>query len=303
MGIDTTASRTPLLEDADQNIGNSATVRPQAGTAGTIIPQSLQNRIINLSNGGSARGQTTSVVVTARRILPGTADNPSPTGGLPGPLTGIVEFGNGGRSTRAEFDVPIGPFTGSFGGASPALEPQDGGVILTVPTGVLRVFVRYDNLLIAPVLATVPPVSLAQLFSVTFLGPGGPFNGEPPEPVLVQSMAAYFSRPAAKVYKTLYLYVSLPSPPAPPAPLNLTPAMGFCLPAFAKTVKILRKPLTSALDVQLYNNIRSLDEVTIAAGVTSPTFDVIGHETIITIGSHTPADTVTFLAMVCEIGI
>jgi hypothetical protein len=300
MGIDTSAGKTPLLEDADQNIGNSATVRPQAplhappASTGTVIPQSLQNRIINLSNGGSARGQTTSVVVTARRIIGGTTDNPHP--GVFGPVTGIVEFGNGGRSTRAEFDIPVGPFAGSSGAAASSLEPQDGGVVITVPTGVLRVYARYDNLLVAPVLGTNPPLALAQLIPVLFYGPGGPVGAVPAEPLLVQAMASYFSRPPAKVYKTVYLYVSAGLAIA--APFNT-----YCLPAFAKSVKVLRQPVSSAVDVFLYDGRSLLESYAIAGGSPSPTIDVVGQETVIGIQSHAPADTLTFLAMACEIGI
>jgi len=295
MGRPTDAGKTPLLEDADQNIGNSAVVQPQAGTTGTIIPQDLRNRIINLSNGGSAAGQTTSIVVTARRIVGRTSDNPNP--GYAGPITGVVEFGNGGRSTRAEFDVPIGPFTGGFSAASQAIEPQDGGVIVTVPTGVLRVFARYDNLLLAPLLLGVPPVCLAQVNGVPVVGPGGPIGQIPAEPLLVQAMASYFSRPTSKVYKTTVLYVS------PIVPVAVQAQGLYCLPAFARSVKILRFPLSSALDIGLWDNVYQQESFALAGGAPSPFFDVSGRENIISIVSHTPGDTVTYLAFVCEIGI
>ena len=89
-----------------------------------------------------------SIVFTAARVV--GASNPNP--GYAGPITGLVEFGNGGRFTRVEFDVPLGPYLGTFQGAAVASEPQDGGVIVTVPTGVLRAYARYDNLLVQPIL-------------------------------------------------------------------------------------------------------------------------------------------------------
>src|SRR5271157_1896161 len=147
-----------LLDNAEQNIGNSVVLQPQVGPGGplvpslTTIPETNPARILDLS-GPSEKGQTTTVVMTAARIL--GAANPNP--GLPGPITGIIEFGNGGRFSRIEFDIPIGPFAGSLTMASSAVEPQDGCAIVTVPTSVLRAYARYDNLLIAPVLGTGSP--------------------------------------------------------------------------------------------------------------------------------------------------
>ena len=214
MGRSTDADKKPLLEDADQNIGNSATIYPQSGDVGTVTPQILRDRILNLQ-AGSAAGQTTSIVMTASRIV--GSDNPTP--GFPGPITGVIEYGNGGRSTRLEFDIPVGPFAGSINQASNAVEPQDGAVIVTVPTGVVRAYARYDNLLLAPLIGSDPPISHAQLSGVPVIGPGGPLlcaNSSPPpvnitvpaEPVLVKAMASYFSKAHSKVYKTLNCYIS-----------------------------------------------------------------------------------------------
>jgi hypothetical protein len=309
MGRDSYASKTPLLEDEEQNIGNSAILRPQVGPngpmtpSGTVIPQHSPPRIVNLQNGGSGAGQTTSLIMTARRIVGGSADNPLP--GIPGPITGIVEFGNGGRSTRVEFDVPTGPFAGFFDNATSALDPQDGGVIVTVPTGVLRAYARYDNLLLAPLLNTNPPVSLAQSRGVTVCGPGGPLAarpaGIPAEPVLVQAMASYFSRVKAPVYKTIYCYVSdFDVPVAVPLPTFTC----FALPAFTKSVRVLRQPLSAALDISLRKDVQVMDQFSIAGGSPGQAVDIIGQENIIEIDSHDlVADHVTFLAVVCEIGI
>jgi len=304
MGRDTTADMTPLLKNAEQNIGNSATILPQSGAA-TVIPQTNPARILDLS-GGSGVGQTTSVIFTATRILKG-AQNPNP--GYAGPITGILEFGNGGRFTRAEFDVPIGPYAGTAISASSAIEPQDGGVIVSVPTGLIRAYMRYDNLLIAPVLGSnpaIPPQSLAQILAVPFTGPGGPvtsplppFPVTPAEPVAGKAMAAYFSRHRSKVYKTLFLYVDN---------FGLNP-VGFStslwvLPAFARSVKVIRLPLTAALDITLYDNVHQLDGFAVASGTSAPEVDLLGQENIIGIASHDPnTDKVTYLAVICEIGI
>lgn len=297
MGRDVTADTTPLLNNAEQNIGNSEVVRPQDGTA-TILPQTNPQRIIMLT-GGSAVGQTTTVTMTAARLLPGP-ENPNP--GLAGPITGVVEFGSGARSTRVEFDVPCGPYIGYVSQASNATEPQDGGTMVTVPTSVIRAYARYDNLLIAPVLNTTPPQSLAQLFGLPFFGPGGPtgFPLVPPQPMLVKAMAAYFTRPRSKAYKTVYLYVANLSGPQP---INVNVRQFFCLPAFTKTLKVLRQPLASAVNIVLHDGIRIVDQINVLGNAACPTIDIIGQECVVGIQSPLNADSYTFLALVCEIAI
>ena len=284
-----------LDTDADQNIGNSALLQPQQGAAATTIPNTNPDRILQLS-GPSKRAQTTSIVFTASRVV--GANNPNP--GYAGPITGILEFGNGGRFTKVEFDVPLGPFLGTFQGAAAASEPQDGGVIVTVPTGVLRAYARYDNLLVQPLLG-LPTQSMAQNLKVPFVGPGGPIlppappaQQAPAEPVLIKAMAAYYTRRSAKVYKTQYCYVG-----APGTPSQVIPNITVCIPAFARSVKVLRNPITASLTLRLYDGINQLDEIAVASGP-SPTIEIVGTETIINIP---PSDPINFLALCYEIGI
>jgi hypothetical protein len=297
-----------LDTNADQNIGNSANIQPEEGSA-TIIPQTNPERLLMLT-GPSKTGQTTSIVLTAARIV-GT-DNPNP--GYPGPITGVIEFGNGARFTRVEVDIPIGPFVGNFKTAFNATEPQDGGVIVTVPTGVLRVYARYDNQLIQPILAQLfsTATSLAQVSGVSFVGPGGPANEGgtivPAEPVLVKAMAAYFSRHTSKAYRTHYCYVG-DNTSGIRVPISLggiKPAF-FCIPAFARSLKVLRNPSTGGLgnlEVILYDNMaHALDRVAIPSG-TAPIIPLVGTETVVQVLSTNPAvDTVNLLALCYEIGI
>ena len=304
-----------LDTNADQNIGNSFLLQPQAGSGGTIVPQSSATqsyeRILQLS-GPSKAAQTTSVVFTASRVQPGLS-NPNP--GYAGPVTGIVEFGNGGRFTRVEFDVPLGPYLGNFNGSLASTEPQDGGTVITVPSGVLRAYARYDNLLVQALLG--PPQSMAQFLGVTFVGPGGPVSppgaAGPAEPVLVKAMAAYFSRHWAQLYKTQYCYVGAPGVPAQyvpptPTPIGLNAAM-FCVPPFAKNVKVLRNPVSAAMVVELYDGVflsafpnNGVDEVAVPAG-SSPPIPIVGNETVIRVSSATANDKVKFLALCYEIGL
>ena len=304
-----------LDTNADQNIGNSFLLQPQAGSGGTIVPQSSATqsyeRILQLS-GPSKSAQTTSVVFTACRVAPGP-QNPNP--GYAGPVTGIVEFGNGGRFTRVEFDVPLGPYTGNFNGSLPSTEPQDGGTVITVPSGVLRAYTRYDTPLIQPNLGV--PRALAQNLGVPFIGPGGPelVSGvlTPAEPVLVKAMAAYFTRHWAKLYKTQYCYVGASGVAAQHIapifqPMGLNRGL-YCVPAFAKNVKVLRNPVSAAMVVDLYDGIfvgspgdTGVDSVAVPSG-TSPTIEVVGTETVIRVSSATANDKVTFLALCYEIGL
>ena len=321
MGRNTEADKTPLLLNEEQNIGNSVTLLPQPGNSGTVIPQTNPQRIIMLT-GGSAVGQTTTIVMTASRIT--GAENPYP--GFAGPVTGVIEFGNGARSTKIEFDVPVGPFQGYINQALPAVEPQDGMVIVTVPTGVLRVYARYDNLLVSPLLGTNPPASHAQVWGTTVIGPGGPLYTTnpnapptnilvPPEPVLVKAMVAYFTKPRSKAYKTLNCYLTnetntatVPGPVAinvgspPVSQIAGFPGFAFwALPAFTRSVKILRFPGSTSLNVILHDGVRPIDYVTIAGGSSAPEIEVVGNENIIGITSGTQG--VTMLKIVCEVGI
>lgn len=323
MGRSASTDNTPILDAADQNIGNSTVLTPQEGSAGTVIPQSTGTssyvRLLELT-GASRLGQTVSVIFTATRLLRGS---PNPNPGFAGPLTGILEYGSGGRDTRVEFDIPVGPFSGSINEASSAIQPQDGIVTVTVPTSVVRAYVRYDNLLLAPLLGTNPPVSHAQLSGVPVIGPGGPLlcaNPVPPptnitipaEPVLVKAMASYFTKPKARVYKTLNCYLSDETTVPPPATIQVgTPSVsqiaGFpgyafwTLPAFTKRIKVLRFPTSAAFTVLLHDGVRPVDFITVAGGTTAPEFNVVGNQNII--GISTGQGTVTLLKLVCEIGI
>jgi hypothetical protein len=313
MGRATHEPKHLLDVDAEQNIGNSVNLQPQDGggpVGGTTTPQTNPERLLMLS-GPSRTAQTTSVVFTCARLT-GYASNPSP--GWAGPVTGIVEFGNGGRSTRVEFDVPVGPYIGALQGAASNTEPQDGGVLVTVPTGVLRAYARYDNRLIQPVLGQNPPIALAQLLGMSFVGPGGPVAANagpnfafPAEPVLVKAMAAYYTRHYAKLYKTQYCYVSAVGA----APIFIDPAANqalYCVPAFARSVRVLRHPITSAMVVRLYDglygdpNIEPLDVVAVTAS-TSPKIPIVGNMNIISVSSAAGTDVVKSLALCYEIGL
>lgn len=313
MGRQTHEPKHLLDVEAEQNIGNSTDLQPQEGSGaawGTCVPNTNPERLLMLS-GPSQTAQTTSVTFTATRLT-GAEKNPTP--GWAGPVTGIVEFGNGGRATRVEFDVPVGPYVGALQGAASNTEPQDGGTVVTVPTGVLRAYARYDNRLIQPILGSNPPLSLAQALGVPFVGPGGPVAANagvnyafPAEPLLVKAMAAYYARHWAKLYKTQYCYASAVGQ----APIWIDPNLNlalYCVPAFAKSVQVLRSPITSSVIVRLFDglygdpSIRPLDEVTVAAN-SSPTIPIVGNVNLVSVSSTGVADVLKSLALCYEIGL
>ena len=75
----------------------------------------------------------------------------------------------------------------------------------------------------------------------------------------------------------------------------------WALPAFTRSVKILRFPNTlNTLDVLLHDGIRPVDFFNIPAN-SAPVFDVIGSENIIGISSR--GSFLSMLKIVCEIGI
>jgi hypothetical protein len=282
-----------LLDDAEQNIGNSATLVPQSGVA-TTTPQTNPPRLLQLS-GPSQKGQTTSIIFTASRLVGSLNPNP----GFAGPITGVIEFGNGGRSTKVEFDIPFGPFVGSFTGAAAASEPDDGGVIVTVPTGVLRAYTRYDNLLIQPILG-IPSQSLATLNGVAFNGPGGAYPAGIPgrpraEPVAVKAMAAYFTQRHSPVYRTQYCYVR--------GVVSIPANSIYCIPAFARSVRVFRNLTTADLLVQIYDENHLLLEQYQLGAVPTPTIPLTGTAAYVAVSSPNPGANVTFLALSYEIGI
>ena len=100
-----------LLDDAENNVGNATTLNPQELPAGfefTVQKQPAPPRLLNLTS-ASKTGQNVTVVMTASRVS---------GKGVAGPVTGVIEFGNGTQSTRVEFDIPVGPYIGFLAGVA-----------------------------------------------------------------------------------------------------------------------------------------------------------------------------------------
>ena len=94
-------------------------------------------------------------------------------------------------------------------------------------------------------------------------------------------MAAFFSRHTSKVYRTQYLYVGAFSRISYTIPLPLN---YFCIPPFARALKVFRYPNTIPLVIDLCDNMNhnSMEVIDIPAppGL-SPLISIEGTETIV----------------------
>lgn len=300
---------TRLLDDAENNIGNATRIDPEILPAGqnyTGIPQPLANnaRLLNLT-ASSKSGQSITVVITAARI-PGQL-------GFVGPLTGILEFGNGTTTTRTEFDVPSGPFIGSAALDQPGDQPQDSGAVVQVPTGVLRAFARYDNAFLTPTInGSVFGGSGSLPIANPFAVPYAP-NLTTAGPLAVKAFSAYFGRIHTKLYKTQYLYTTDGASTTSSFYYNTVgnPGPRYCIPPFAKSVRLVRMPQTAAMTITLDDGLPGLpvtpqifsETYAIPSGI-APIIIIDGQKKFITIKSASSGanDAVSAVMLVYEIG-
>lgn len=296
--------KTRLLDDADQNIGNSQ----QVDCSNSIIVEPISNppRIINL-DAKSDTGQTACVAIAAQTIPQAQGTVAS----FAGPLTAILEFGNGSVSQKVEIDVPIGRVQ-DF--RSPASIKQ-GQVIASVPAGTLRVYGRNDGNLITPSqnqLIGFPPGSVQ--FGLAILGniprnfgswtPTTPNIYGPPSAV-IQAAATYFAlggpTTGPRNTKTIWVWngigiqvrVNL-------GILGFFPAL-YWIPALAKSVKLIRLPTTDAFTVDIVDQAGNMESYTVAGGATDTFHPLPGGALMIGLTSN-GANT-TSCALVFEIDI
>jgi hypothetical protein len=292
-------SGTRLLDDNENNVGNATALDPQILPTGedfTTNKQASPPRVLNLTS-ESKHAQSITIVMTAARQ--------TNQKGIAGPVTGIVEFGNGTQNTRIEFDVPIGPYTGTFLGVTPGTQPEDSGAVIQVPTGIIRAYARYDDAYVTPELA-----------GFAFGGPGssayplglgsGPFSptfrqgSTAPATLNIKAFASYFGRHHSKLYKSLYLYSGDRNGASPVLFSEGGSPCQYAIPAFAKSIQIVRVPNTSAMTLNLYDN-SVLEPYAIPSGP-SPIIPITGNQCFFTLESAAPADTVSHVKAVFEIG-
>ena len=311
---------TGLLDDGENNVGNATTIEPQILPAGleftTNKQQPINGRVLNLT-AEAKKGQSVTVVMTAAR--------PSNRNGGSGPLTGIIEFGNGTQSTAIEFDVPVGPFVGDFLNVAQGTQPEDSGAVIQVPTGVLRAYARYDNAYITPEIygyAFGGPGSPSPFPPASNIGPYAPNLGfpygtpldptpRPPCPLQVKAFANYFGRHHTKLYKTQYLYIgSNVAPVAFTQPGNTGGFAIYMIPPFAKSVKVVPFPAVS-MTIRLNDQVAIgsdtpstfiLEETYVITAGTYPEIPITGNNNTILVQSTAAGDKVSGLKLVYEIG-
>lgn len=261
-----------LLEDADQNIGNQLVIKTLPAPFPLTLPYQSPDRILNL-NSASKGGQMMTVFL-------GATASPISSQGSNGPLpsnfiTGVVEFGNGSRFSRAEFDIPIGPVQFPAPNNRTPVDPQSGGMFFSLPAATLRIYARSDANLITPDIFGALPHGFAP-------NPLDPHRLDPPTPsssptasdVLVTAFAGYFTRTSIfPPTKTLWLG-------------QVVAATGihyvgetYAIPPLASTVRFLRFDVNVvALAIRIADiGSNILDQISLPAGVRSDTYKLPGN--------------------------
>jgi hypothetical protein len=182
----------------------------------------------------------------------------------------------------------------------------DSGAVIQLPTSIIRAYFRYNNAFVQPqvngtafgVFPALPAVSAPQ-----------PPNPEP-LPLAVKAFAAYFGRIHNKLYKTQYLYAgkSIVNP-VPFSTFDGTNYNGvlYCIPPFAKSVRLIRVPTSASMTVELWNQTNAGGRVdasyVIASGALSPIMPIEGNMNLISIKSTTQnaGDEVSGVRLVYEI--
>jgi hypothetical protein len=347
MGINRENAR--LLDAGDTVIGNL--VAPLGlngawnGNQMILSPANNPDRIIDLSANSDA-GQMVTIAITANSTPPVPTNESSNFQFVGGPATARIEFGNGAQFAAVEVDVPVTVNPSIFNNPNlPAAQggnvTNEGGIQVSLPGGVLRIYGRNDsNLVMQSLQYGGTGFGVPTIFGAPFngaqniprgVGPwwqgynqGGTFpaltaNQVLPVPVNMKATVAYFTRPngqRARNTKTVWVYNSIPGPGGD---TNIVTGAGgpaiYMIPAFAKSVSVWRNktdPATFAnsgptagvvLTVfdSMLYSVMPMTTFTIAGGVASPEFEL--PMGAVAIGVQTNTDTVNSLALVFEIGI
>jgi hypothetical protein len=313
-----------LLDNADTNIGNAVDAFPTSNSIITI-PNQNPDRILNLNADDSKTGQMASVVVTATN-LPNLLIQPAPSTAFgitsfAGPLVAIFEYGNGSTFTAVEVDVAISNVA-SFNTTSGL---KDGGIVVSLPAGTLRVYGRNDGNLITPsnmfkvdpINGTIQSIPAANVFGTAAQGNiprnvGSWSNSTNPAPpgAHMKAAAVYFSHPSPstgmKNTKTLWIWNGGPSVAGQITTQVQTsfdgtgPAL-YWVPQLAKSVQLHRLPLSTAFTITLIDQFGFVDSIAVAGGANSPIIQLPA--TISQIGVQGADGNTVSCALVFEIGI
>jgi len=280
------------LDDGELNLGASQVIpvpiaHPFALTA--VAPGNIV-KLLDLS--GDGRVGRTIVVTMGAMISAAEADqlfNPGSgsTVRTTGPLTGIVEFGNGAVIAVAEFDIPppsrlptaLSAFPGAF--KSSAFS----GVSLTLPASALRVYARNDN-------------NLACLFTTPVPGIIGSNNNGDIDPTVFAHVNYGETFGANKHLRKTVWFVNGGSTDA----FGVGAVTQAGIPPFAKSVWFPRDPLEgSTLTIQfLYGFNGRSATYTIPVGSVGP-LEIPPHTQLVSVAQATGS--ITSLAAVFDLAI
>jgi hypothetical protein len=118
-----------------------------------------------------------------------------------GPITGIIEFGNGSATSRIEFDIPAPSCTPSFTTTpSDQLIPPMGGVSIPICASSIRVYARNDATM--SLISTVAPGVIGYYSNAD--GPDSPTYTKDPQ---IGAFVGYGQTMGGNshLYKTIYL--------------------------------------------------------------------------------------------------
>jgi hypothetical protein len=134
--------RINLLDAPDLNLGSYSSV-PAANR--NNVPQGPRSvRLLDLSCDGR-RSQLVTITIACIYEEGWPQDITPRTNMVGGPVTGIIEFGNGSSFSRVEFDVPSPSCTPSFHTfADEQLTPLIGSVSVPICASSIRVYARND---------------------------------------------------------------------------------------------------------------------------------------------------------------
>jgi hypothetical protein len=338
-----------LLDAGDTVIGNLVSPLGQNGSWNgnqiILTPANNPDRIIDLT-AESKTGQMATVAITANCTLPVPLNESPNFQFIGGPVTARIEFGNGAQFAAVEVDVPVTVNPAAFNNPNlPASQggniTNEGGTLVTVPAGVLRVYGRDDsNLVTQSIQYAGTGFGVPVAFGAPFngggniprgVGPwwqgyseGGAFAALTaaqvlPVPVNMKAAVAYFTRPGGNLTrntKTLWVYNSVPGPGAD---TNIQTGAGgpaiYLIPPFAKSFSIWRNKTdpatfansgpTAGATLTIFDSLlytkMPMTTFTVAGGAASPDFEL--PMSAVAIGVQTTTDTVTSFALVFEIGI
>lgn len=193
-------------------------------------------RILNIE-GTDADSETILITLQNEAVFLGQSQANVP---VPGPVTGIVEYGTGSGFARIEFEIPSpvgGPSPNQAGGVginTNIFVPQKNNVVsLCLPASSIRVFARNDA-----------QIGFLTAFDTTTVNA---LQASRNTPAMIRVHAAYGKANMVREKVVKQYFVAGPAADGADLPALSTIIIG--IPAFAKRVAFFRLPVSQALNV------------------------------------------------------